>query len=539
MSSPSRRIGSGAGLAVRPAFGITGEGLIGNTRGHFNPHGFPHPPPLWGDRSVEPDVDFVSLSKIEDSMASMQRLVFERIKPLEAQPGSKSNASASGCRSPGLADEMQELSFSSKMPAEGKADETKPSMSFACLIAMAILDSDAKRLTVSEVYEWMKRAYPYFSSPAAGTGWKNSVRHNLSLNKHFVKQNRDDDQPGGKGSFWRIRPESMVAMEAAIRKQGSGQLSRRLEGVLNNMTREHGDKPKSFTPKVSLSRRGQISRPKPQSTRRLQKVDRPQTTSPMNDQEAAAMLCSFAAVPTSGESTAGTSEMVSPGSASGSPKLASPRGAGIATSWLPGLSTGLLSARHRSAGGRDNFVSPNPPKQRAQYKASYNPNASKGDAPTTRTFTYVPSNKQRPRRGLSATANSGTNGQERLFTPKAMPPVGDAKMSPPESPITAADVTLEDVPRSRTSSSSAEQSMPLFTFSAPLSTAESRYTPEGPNSSRTRVRSDSTGSQTDEGKASQTGIAPRKTRRKLGIVDMEASATASMDAVAALLDLAC
>lgn len=522
---------------------ITGDALAGNMRGDFNerrsfPH--PHPQPLWNDRSNEhtwgqqPDVDFVSLSKIEDSMASMQRLVFERIKPLEAQPGSKVNPSISGCRSPGLADEMQELSFTSKTPAEGKANETKPSMSFACLIAMAILDSDAKRLTVSEVYEWMKRAYPYFSSPAAGTGWKNSVRHNLSLNKHFVKQNRDDDQPGGKGSFWRIRPESMAAMEAAIRKQGSGQLSRRLEGVLNNMTREIDEKPKSFTPKVSLSRRGQISRPNPQS-RRLQKVARPQTTSPMNDQEAAAMLCSFAAVPKSGEATAETSEMASPGAGS-PPKMSSPpRGPGNPTSWLPGL----RSARYRSAGSRDNFVSPNPPKQRAQYKASYNPNASKGDSSATRTFTYVPSKQQRPRRGLSATAISGTNGQERLFTPKAMPPVGDARMSHPESPISAADVTLEDVPRSR--SSSVEQSMPLFTFSAPLSTTESRYTPEGPNSLRTRGRSDSTGSQTEEGRASQTGIAPRKTRRKLGIatVDVDTSATASMDAVAALLDLAC
>ena len=83
----------------------------------------------------------------------------------------------------------------------------------------AILESPNQRLTVSEVYDWMKRAFPYFSSPQAGTGWKNSVRHNLSLNKHFVKQVRNDLESGGKGSYWCIRTESLPIMEAAIRKQ--------------------------------------------------------------------------------------------------------------------------------------------------------------------------------------------------------------------------------------------------------------------------------------------------------------------------------
>lgn len=62
----------------------------------------------------------------------------------------------------------------------------------------------------------------------AGTGWKNSVRHNLSLNKHFIKQVRTDPESGGKGSFWCIRPESLPVMEAAIKKQQSGGFTQEL-----------------------------------------------------------------------------------------------------------------------------------------------------------------------------------------------------------------------------------------------------------------------------------------------------------------------
>ena len=64
---------------------------------------------------------------------------------------------------------------------------TQPQLSFACLIAMALLDSPQKRLTVNEIYDWCMSRFPYFTLPRAGA-WKNSVRHNLSLSKHFIKQ---------------------------------------------------------------------------------------------------------------------------------------------------------------------------------------------------------------------------------------------------------------------------------------------------------------------------------------------------------------
>lgn len=62
---------------------------------------------------------------------------------------------------------------------------SKPPYSFSCLIFMAIEDSKQKALPVKEIYAWILDHFPYFRS--APTGWKNSVRHNLSLNKCFQK----------------------------------------------------------------------------------------------------------------------------------------------------------------------------------------------------------------------------------------------------------------------------------------------------------------------------------------------------------------
>lgn len=50
---------------------------------------------------------------------------------------------------------------------------------------MAIEDSANKALPVKDIYAWILDHFPYFRN--APTGWKNSVRHNLSLNKCFRK----------------------------------------------------------------------------------------------------------------------------------------------------------------------------------------------------------------------------------------------------------------------------------------------------------------------------------------------------------------
>ena len=64
-------------------------------------------------------------------------------------------------------------------------DSQKPPLSFACMIFMALESSPTKTLPVKQIYEWVQWKFPYYQT--ASPGWKNSIRHNLSLNKCFKK----------------------------------------------------------------------------------------------------------------------------------------------------------------------------------------------------------------------------------------------------------------------------------------------------------------------------------------------------------------
>lgn len=92
----------------------------------------------------------------------------------------------------------------------------KPPYSFSCLIFMAIEASPTKCLPVKGIYDWIVKSFPYFHT--ASTGWRNSVRHNLSLNKCFKKVERDYRLGLGKGSSWCIDPTHRPNLLQALRR---------------------------------------------------------------------------------------------------------------------------------------------------------------------------------------------------------------------------------------------------------------------------------------------------------------------------------
>ncbi|KAM7176604.1 LOW QUALITY PROTEIN: forkhead box protein Q1 [Macrochelys suwanniensis] len=100
----------------------------------------------------------------------------------------------------------------------------KPPYSYIALIAMAIRDSAGGRLTLAEINDYLMGRFPFFRG--AYTGWRNSVRHNLSLNDCFVKVLRDPARPWGKDNYWMLNPSSEYTFADGVFRRRRKRLSR-------------------------------------------------------------------------------------------------------------------------------------------------------------------------------------------------------------------------------------------------------------------------------------------------------------------------
>ncbi|KAH0630766.1 hypothetical protein JD844_003959 [Phrynosoma platyrhinos] len=110
--------------------------------------------------------------------------------------------------------------------------------SYADLISQAIESAPEKRLTLAQIYEWMVRSVPYFRDKGdsnSSAGWKNSIRHNLSLHSKFMKVH---NEATGKSSWWMLNPEGGKSGKAPRRRAASMDNSSKLAKVRGKATKK-------------------------------------------------------------------------------------------------------------------------------------------------------------------------------------------------------------------------------------------------------------------------------------------------------------
>ncbi|XP_028027238.1 forkhead box protein O isoform X2 [Bombyx mandarina] len=150
----------------------------------------------------------------------------------------------------------QNLSGAPPIPAKKNSSRRNAwgNLSYADLITQAITSAQDNRLTLSQIYEWMVQNVPYFKDKGdnnSSAGWKNSIRHNLSLHNRFM---RVQNEGTGKSSWWMINPDAKpgksvrrraASMETSKFEKRRGRVKKKTEALRNGATADATPSPSS------------------------------------------------------------------------------------------------------------------------------------------------------------------------------------------------------------------------------------------------------------------------------------------------------
>ena len=135
------------------------------------------------------------------------------------------------------------LNLSYGEDGDDKMSNVKPPYSYVALISMAIQSSQDKRLTLNGIYDFITKNFPYYRN-RENQGWRNSIRHNLSLHECFMKLPAKGGK-NGKSHYWVLDPNHEVMFE-------EGNYRRRRRRPVKKVAFPHGPYPYSRPPYYSL-----------------------------------------------------------------------------------------------------------------------------------------------------------------------------------------------------------------------------------------------------------------------------------------------
>ncbi|VDK88753.1 unnamed protein product, partial [Litomosoides sigmodontis] len=105
---------------------------------------------------------------------------------------------------------LEDIDFSS--------EPIKPPYSYAELITLAMRHHGQSKVLLSDIYEYVRKNFAWYRK--TDITWQNSIRHNLSLNKQFIKLPRRKGEKG-KGSYWMLDCNAMDSSGFKMKKNGS------------------------------------------------------------------------------------------------------------------------------------------------------------------------------------------------------------------------------------------------------------------------------------------------------------------------------